>query len=262
MVGENLGQNTFDPGQMEFQTKYYWKIVAEDVWGAETAGPIWSFTTGSNNPPNSPSSPQPPSGSTNVDVEADISWSCSDPDGDELVYDIYFGTSSDPPPVYYAWPETTFDPGVMDFDQKYYWKIVAEDIYGAQKSGPKWSFTTGHNDPPNTPSNPSPADGSENVPLDITLSWSGGDPNPGDTVLYDLYFSTNNPPTIWKRDLEVTSVSVQNMEGNTKYYWKVIAKDSHHEQSEGPKWFILLVGSSGYFVFCYIFYFYRMNSGG
>ena len=239
LIGENLGQNVFDPGQMEFTTKYYWKIVAEDVWGAETAGPIWSFTTGSNNPPNSPSSPQPPSGSTNVDVEADLSWSCSDPDGDELVYDIYFGTSSDPPLVYVAWPETTYDPGVMDFDQKYYWKIVAEDIYGEQRTGPKWSFTTGHNDPPNTPSNPSPADGSENIPLDITLSWSGGDPNPGDTVLYDLYFSTNNPPTIWKRDLEVTSVSVQNMQGNTKYYWKVIAKDSHHEQAEGPKWFFI-----------------------
>ncbi|MCK4995765.1 MAG: hypothetical protein KAR55_02655, partial [Thermoplasmatales archaeon] len=236
LVATNLPQTTYDPGTIDFETTYYWKIVAEDEWGATTSGSIWSFTTGDNDPPNSPSNPSPKNGATNVDIHADLSWTCTDPNGDDLIFDIYFGESSDPPLVYVGYPYTTYDPGVLDFDTKYYWKIVAEDVYGETKAGPKWSFTTGDNDPPYTPSNPSPADGATEVPIDITLSWSGGDPNPGDTVLYDLYFGTTSNPPIWKRNIETTSYPVSGLTYNLKYYWKVIAIDSHGQQSEGPVW--------------------------
>jgi hypothetical protein len=36
---------TYDPGTMNYSTKYYWKIVATDNHGASTAGPVWDFTT-------------------------------------------------------------------------------------------------------------------------------------------------------------------------------------------------------------------------
>jgi len=35
----------YNPGILDYNTTYYWQIVAWDNWGASTAGSIWSFTT-------------------------------------------------------------------------------------------------------------------------------------------------------------------------------------------------------------------------
>ena len=51
-----------------------------------------------------------------------------------------------------------------------------------------------NNLPPNQPSSPNPANGATNVPINSDLSWTGGDPNPGDTVTYDVYFGTSSTP--------------------------------------------------------------------
>ncbi len=38
---------TYDPGILSENTQYYWQVVAHDNRGKSTAGPIWSFVTGS-----------------------------------------------------------------------------------------------------------------------------------------------------------------------------------------------------------------------
>ena len=57
------------------------------------------FRVGSNSPPSTPSNPNPGNNATNVSVNVDPSWTCTDPDHDVLNYDIYFGESSPPPLV-------------------------------------------------------------------------------------------------------------------------------------------------------------------
>lgn len=42
------------------------------------------------------------------------------------------------------------------------------------------------NNPPYTPSNPNPSNGSINVSLMSSMRWTGGDPD-GDPVIYDVY---------------------------------------------------------------------------
>ena len=139
------------------------------------------YRVGSNADPYTPSNPNPEDGDTEIIVDTDLSWTCSDPDFDVLSYDVYLGESSDPPLIATDIPGTSYTPGLLDFDTKYYWKIVANDAQGGSTSGPVWDFTTRGNDAPNEPSNPNPANGESDVPINTCLSWTCDDPD-GDDV--------------------------------------------------------------------------------
>jgi len=96
--------------------------------------------------------------------------------------------------------------------------------------------------PPNTPSEPSPADGAADVPIDADLSWDGGDPDAGDIVTYDVYFGTNSTPpfkeTIGPYAANQTSMNytLETLSYNTTYYWQIVASDNHGVTKEGPLW--------------------------
>ena len=94
-----------------------------------------------NNAPNAPSDPSPAYDAEFVENDVDLSWTCSDPDTDPLTYDIYFGTDSNPPLVSTDESSTTYDPGTLDYNERYYWKIVADDGTDTTAS-PVWSFKT------------------------------------------------------------------------------------------------------------------------
>ncbi|TYC02170.1 MAG: S8 family serine peptidase, partial [Kosmotoga sp.] len=236
----------YDPGTLDPDTTYYWKIKAKDGKGGETTGPLWSFKTeAGNNPPNAPSNPSPANGSVDQSIDTNLSWTCSDPDGDDLTYDIYFGTSSNPPAEYYGKSTSNYDPGTLENDETYYWKIVAWDENGASTEGPVWHFSTeADNYPPETPSSPLPANGANDVSTTADLSWSCSDPD-GDSLVYDVYFGeSNNPP------LEASNVSSENYDPGTldegkTYYWKIKAKDGNGGETTGPVWNFSTEGSYG-----------------
>jgi hypothetical protein len=292
---------SYDPGTLQYETKYYWKIVADDgqsgagylgstlpetdrsklkekiregrrvVSGAtlnvnyehrayeyvskyngsfningpgpgpamaKTPGPVWSFTTKSeggdeNDPPNAPTNPDPYDGETGVDVNHDLSWDCSDPDDDPLTYDIYFGTSTNPPLVKTGQTSTTYDPGTMDDATEYYWYIVAKDDHGHETAGPTWSFAT--NKPPNEPSNPDPTNGETDVDIDADLSWTCSDPD-DDPLTYDIYFGTSSNPPLIETGHTTTTYDPGPMDYDTMYYWKIRAWDDRGHQTTGPIW--------------------------
>ncbi len=239
-VASGQSGTTYNPtGSMNYNAKYYWKIVAWDNHGASTPGQIWNFTT-ENLAPNLPSNPDPYNGENEVDVNHDLSWSCSDPDGDPLTYDIYFGDYSPPPKMEENWLSMTYNQGTMSGETTYYWKIVAEDNHGGSTYGPTWQFTTEYtpNDPPNKPSNPNPPNGAANVLVVANLSWTGGDPNPGDTVTYDVYFDTTNPPTTKVSDHQPNNTydPTGSMSYNTPYYWRIDAWDDQNAVTYGDVW--------------------------
>jgi hypothetical protein len=107
----------------------------------DTAG-VW---LGTPHPPAVPTDPKPIDGATNVDVAKDLAWTNNEHEdiGEDVYSDLYFGTTN-PPPLFTANIfETKYDVGLMQFNTKYYWKIVAHDNHGQATEGPIWSFTTG-----------------------------------------------------------------------------------------------------------------------
>ena len=91
------------------------------------------------------------------------------------------------------------------------------------------------NSAPLIPNNPSPADQSTNVNALGTLTWLGGDPD-GDTVYYDIYMGGVNPPVVRVAQAQTALSYTPVMSTYTTYYWRVVAKDEHGLQTNGPVW--------------------------
>jgi hypothetical protein len=101
------------------------------------------ITGEANSPPYEPSNPSPPDGAIDQSINVDLSWSGGDPDpGNTVTYDIFFGDSSPPPLLVPGHHDTTYDPGTLDYDTQYFWRIVARDPQGEHTPGPEWDFTT------------------------------------------------------------------------------------------------------------------------
>ena len=82
--------------------------------------------------------PNPANGAVELDRDAKLSW---DPGSDAVVHDVYFGTES-PPPFVSSQATTQFDPGRMNGDTVYYWRIDEIDSEGNKTVGAVWKFTT------------------------------------------------------------------------------------------------------------------------
>lgn len=95
---------------------------------------------------------------------------------------------------------------------------------------------TQQNSAPYTPSNPSPPDGATDQDLEVTLEWSGGDPDDGDTVVYDIYFGTVSSPPMVVSGQSALSYDPGTLQLNTRYYWKIVSRDGSSEESESPIW--------------------------
>ena len=99
-----------------------------------------------------------------------------------------------------------------------------------------------HTSQPNAPSSPSPANHATGVSIKPDLSWSGGDPDLGDTVTYDVYFGTSET-SLLKQTIGPypgTQSSITYGPGTlvdgASYYWQIVARDNHGITREGPVW--------------------------
>jgi len=203
LVSNDQSPTTYDPGTLNNNTKYYWRIVATDNQAASTTGPLWDFTTGgaaedclwlSENPTSGSVAPGDPTDSITVTIDTT-------------------GLGS------------TYTANIV---------ILSNDPDENPKIVPVTLHVTSGNSAPNTPSGPSPANHAIGVSVSANLSWTGGDPDPGDIVTYDVYFGITNPATLVSNDQSTTTYDPGTLNNNTKYYWQIVAADNHGATTEGP----------------------------
>ena len=197
-------------------------IGASGVSSTDNISKDVSFVCKFNNPPYEPSDPIPPSGSTNVSIHIVLRWTGGDPDGDEVIYDVYFGNSSPPPKIADNISSNFWLLTTLDFNTFYYWKVVSTDEYGASTPGPIWIFTTRGNSPPMRP-----------ILVDYdnkTLYFYSIDPD-GDDIRYHIDWGDGiTESTEWYPSGEIVGLSHSWLDG--VYFMRIKAEDIYG--AEGP----------------------------
>ncbi|MFC1633909.1 LamG domain-containing protein [Planctomycetota bacterium] len=143
-AGTLVGPASYNAGMLEAEKVYYWRVDEFDP-PSTYKGDVWSFTT-----PGAVGNPQPVFDAANVQMNAILSWTEAD---SAASHELYFGTdpgavrSADTSSPEYigskALGAESHDPGLLEPDTTYYWRVDEVDAQGNTLTGPLWIFTTG-----------------------------------------------------------------------------------------------------------------------
>jgi hypothetical protein len=201
-----------------------------------------------NHPPGAPSNPDPSNNSPIVAINADLSWTCSDSDGDTLKYDVYFGTSSSPPKKVSNQTDAVYDPGMMNYNTQYYWKIISWDAHNVSNVSAVWTFNTtspAENPPAVTSLNPANGTSAVSVSLSVlsvTIEDADGDPFNW-TITTSPNIGTNNGSAA-SNGTKTCNLTVSLTYSST-YTWYVKVTDGVHWTNK-TYWFTTESQGGGY----------------
>jgi len=92
--------------------------------------------------PNCPTLNSPSNGATNIGTAASLNWTAPTTGGAVVSYNVYFGTSSNPPFVANVGTALTYSPTGMTAGTTYYWKVTSVNAAGESSSCTIKRFTT------------------------------------------------------------------------------------------------------------------------
>jgi len=142
-VAEQPGTLYWHPEPVDPGTRYYWRVDGVEEDGNVITGDLWSFVTLSQ----IAWGPSPSDGASDVLIDTELSWKKGDSPY-PMKHHVYFGTDetavaegtgdTDKGVI----EETTYDPGLLLGDTTYYFRVNEQDIFGEERPGEVWSFTT------------------------------------------------------------------------------------------------------------------------
>jgi transposase-like protein len=184
-----------------------------------TGAQIWRL-----GPPLTPTLLLPSDNSTGVPTTPTLSWNAS---SGAATYRLQLSTTS-------AFTSTVLDDSTLTSTSKqvgplannttYFWRVSAKNSVGTSPFSAARSFTT-IVAAPTAPTLVSPADGATGVPTNPTLSWNAS----AGATTYRLQLSTDSTfaSTVFDDStLTGTSKQVGPLASNTRYFWRVSAKNA------------------------------------
>ena len=207
-------------------TKYYWRVRAEN---SSTTGPWsakWNFTTVLATTLLS----SPANGAFSVPVSGTVSWGSVT--GAES-YDLQIATDAGFTSLVVnqtGLSGTTYDYSGLTNNQLYYWQVRAKNTAGNSGS---WSTARTFTTNLATPNLNSPSNGSYNFDLSGSVSWN----SVTGATLYDLQVATDAGFTNIvnsQSNLNLTTAALSGLSNNTLYYWRIMAKNGSGNTSLWP----------------------------
>ena len=231
--------------EVDPHSQYWWKVRLYTEGGKSAESEIWTFVL-MNTYPQRPELLPPGSDLGNVPLkDLILKWNSSDPDGDELVYDVFFGREPrlDEKDILIKGAEKSIvdvsSLKRLDYSTKYYWKVVARDPFGGESVSYTESFTTQMRAdlPAVTPDNP--RSGASDFDASIgTLSWKTSLPLEYylDELYFDVYLAEGQSRHSLIGTTNSTEIPVPSLKGNTTYSWYVVVRDSTGKEKKSEEW--------------------------
>ncbi len=236
------------------QTTYYWRVLARDGQGGETAGPLASFTVNlANHAPTMPVILAPEEGLEVSGMTVNLlAAGAADSDGDPLTYTFEIDTSAafDSPhkqvssPVPAGNEQTAWQATGLSDNTVYFWRVRADDGIAHGPWASAGFFVNTANDEPAAPVVKNPGHQAWTATLRPTLSLAPGLDVDGDglTYVFELYRDAgltdfvaagSGPATDW--------TLTQDLARNTRYFWRAQVEDQHGlagDWSEAANFFV------------------------
>ena len=251
---EKFYENTYDPGVLLPNTRYYWRVDNTDSMINRSVGDTWTFLTGPT--PVTAYNPSPDDGSEGIWPDTSLSWN---PGLDASYHTVYFGTDFNDVSnasyanffgVYVSMEQDSnyYMPDNLDFNKTYYWRIDEEDSVYNITRGSVWTFKTFEIS--YKALKPNPSNGAIDVSVGITsllepqeLSWFPGI----NAVKHDVYLGTDfndvnnatiaNPLNVLvSMGQEPNFYQPDSYEYSQLYYWRIDETDSNGITTKGDVW--------------------------
>jgi hypothetical protein len=205
-------------------TKYYWRVNAKNAGGTSSYSTVFNFTTIIIAVPVAPVLQTPATGATNQPVSLTLTWGSvtgaatyrAQVATDSLFAAIIVNDST-------LTTNSKAISGLLN-STKYYWRVNAKNTGGTSSYSTVFNFTT----VPASPLSPvlqTPATGTTNQPVSLTLTWGSvtGAATYRVQVATDSLFAN---VVVDDSTLMTGSKQVSGLLNSTKYYWRVSAKNA------------------------------------
>ena len=268
-TGLTVSQITVPAGKLTTNTKYYWRVSANNVSGTGPYSDVWKFTTAPN-APNVVTLLLPANNSINLPLSVSFNWTKAietiadnkeqiaknkkqiTNNTEQITNNRKEGNSIDAISNYWFEYSTdsTFATSVIDSSladttktlsglsiiTKYYWRVKAKNQTGWSGFSSTWNFTT-IPPAPATPTLATPTDSTLNLSLTPALDWN--DVTYADNyrvqIATDAGFTAISYDTI---GLTVSQITVPSgkLTTNKLYYWRVSATNYSGTSSYSTAW--------------------------
>lgn len=177
-----------------------------------------------------------------IDNTITFEWGAStDPNGDTVSYVIEIADDNQFSNIVESTTvSATSKTYTLEKGKAFYWRVQAKDDQNLSSdySNIFQFYTEGVGEVNHLPFSPELIAPALNGNLDsgaIDLRWNGSDVD-GDTLTYDVYFDTSNPPNTKVGDNQSDKTYTVNTASSTTYYWKVVVKDDKGGEALGQVW--------------------------
>ncbi len=176
-----------------------------------------------------------------IDNTLDFQWGASsDPNGDEITYTLEIATEGDFSDAETHSATTATTTVTLEKGKAYHWRVQAKDSKGltSDYSSVYQFYTEGIGEINHLPFSPeliAPVNDSNTSDASIDLKWNASDVD-DDTLTYDVYFDTVNPPLTKVGDNQSEKQKNVALSAATTYYWQVVVKDGNGGESIGQVW--------------------------